>query len=62
LVIADPLAAGAVQYTVMLPSLFASPYTAVGAPGTAMSVSLADAAEAGPVPVPLVAVTVNVYA
>ena len=34
----------------------------VGAPGTVTGVTLLDAAEADPVPTPLVAVTVNVYA
>jgi hypothetical protein len=34
----------------------------VGAPGTVAGVTLFDAADAGPVPTPLVAVTVNVYA
>ena len=34
----------------------------VGAPGTPAGVTLFDAAEAGPVPIALVAVTVNVYA
>ncbi|MBK7743707.1 MAG: hypothetical protein IPI40_08510 [Betaproteobacteria bacterium] len=36
--------------------------TAVGAPGTVAGVTAADAADAGPVPTALVAVTVNVYA
>jgi hypothetical protein len=60
-VIADPLAVGAVQLTVTVPVLLAVALTAVGAPGTAMSVWLAEAAEAVPVPIPLVAVTVKVY-
>jgi hypothetical protein len=36
-VIVDPLVAGAVQLTVTLPLLLATPLTAVGAPGTAVS-------------------------
>jgi hypothetical protein len=36
--------------------------TAVGAPGTVAGVTAADAADAGPLPTALVAVTVNVYA
>jgi hypothetical protein len=59
-VIADPLAAGAVQVRLTVPLLLAVALTAVGAPGTAMSVWLAEAAEADPVPIPLVAVTVKV--
>jgi hypothetical protein len=34
----------------------------VGAPGAPTGVTLLEAVEAGPVPIPLVAVTVNVYA
>ena len=60
--IADPLAAGAVQLTAMLPLLFTTAVTAVGAPGNAASVWLVDAAEAEPVPITFVAVTVKVYA
>jgi hypothetical protein len=37
-VIADPLAVGAVQDKLTVPSLLAVPATPVGAPGTAMSV------------------------
>ena len=36
--------------------------TAVGASGTAPGVTLFDGADGGPVPIALVAVTVNVYA
>ena len=36
--------------------------TAVGAPGTVAGVTLLEAADAGPVPIALVAVTVKVYA
>jgi hypothetical protein len=59
-VIAEPpLLAGAVKVTVAwaLPAV-AAPI--VGAPGTVAGVTLFDAAEAGPVPTPLVAVTVKV--
>ena len=59
--IAAPLVAGAVQLTVMLPLLFTTAVTAVGAPGTSAGVIPLDAAEAAPVPTALVAVTVNVY-
>jgi hypothetical protein len=60
-VIADPLAAGAVQVTDMLPLLFTVALTAVGAPGSSAGVIPLDAAEAAPVPNALVAVTVKVY-
>jgi hypothetical protein len=60
-VIAAPLLAGAVQLRLTVPVLFAVPATAVGAPGKAASVWLPDAAEAVPVPITLVAVTVKVY-
>jgi hypothetical protein len=56
-----PLEAGAVNETEAL----ATPGVAVpivGAPGTVGVVMLFDAAEAAPVPIALVAVTVNVYA
>jgi hypothetical protein len=59
-VIAEPpLLAGAVKVTVAwaLPAV-AAPI--VGAPGTVAGVTLFEAAEAGPVPTPLVAVTVKV--
>jgi hypothetical protein len=58
---AAPLVAGAVQLTVMLPLLFTTAVTAVGAPGTSAGVTPADAVDAAPVPIPLLAVTVNVY-
>jgi hypothetical protein len=61
-VIAEPLAAGAVQVRPTVPLVLAVAFTVVGAPGTAMSVWLPDATEAVPVPITLVAVTVNVYA
>jgi hypothetical protein len=61
-VIAEPLAAGAVQVRPTVPLVLAVALTVVGAPGTAMSVWLPDANEAGPVPITLVAVTVKVYA
>jgi hypothetical protein len=54
-----PLLAGAVQLTVAL-ALPATAVTAVGAPGVDSGVTAAEAAEAGPVPAALVAVTVNV--
>ena len=38
------------------------PLTPVGAPGTVDGVTALDAVEAGPVPLALLAVTVNVYA
>ena len=53
--------AGAVKLTVAL--LFpAVAVPIVGAPGTVAGVTLLEAAEAAPVPTPLVAVTVKVYA
>ena len=65
MVITDPpLFAGAVKATVAL-ALPAAAAPMVGAPGTvaaAPGVTLFDAADAGPVPIALVAVTVNVYA
>jgi hypothetical protein len=54
-----PLLAGATQLTVAL-ALPATAVTPVGAPGVVSGVTAADAAEAGPVPLALVAVTVNV--
>ena len=56
-----PLAAGAVKLmvTCALPAL-ARPM--VGAPGTVAGVTLLDDADAAPVPIALVAVTVKVYA
>ena len=57
---APPVAAGAVQLTTdcVLPPLV--PATPVGAPGVPSVIEL-EAAEAGPVPMALVAVTVKVY-
>jgi hypothetical protein len=54
-----PFDAGAVKLTVAskLPAVAATP---VGAPGTVTGIMLFDAADAGPVPTALVAVTVNV--
>ena len=54
-----PLEAGAVKLTLAeaLPGVAETP---VGAPGTVAGVTAFDAAEAGPVPTPLVAVTVKV--
>ena len=52
--------AGAVQDTVDWALPLAVADTPVGAPGTVDGVAGADGAEAGPVPMPLVAVTVNV--
>jgi hypothetical protein len=55
-----PFEAGGVKLTVAcwLPAVAV---TAVGAPGTVAGVTLFDAADAGPVPIALVAVTVKVY-
>src|SRR5712691_6817563 len=55
-----PLEAGAFQASVTLefPAVAVSP---VGAPGTVAGVTALEAADAGPVPTALVAVTVNVY-
>jgi hypothetical protein len=60
-VIADPLAAGAVQETLTVPLLLAVALTAVGAPGAVAGVTPADAAEATPAPITLAAVTLKVY-
>ena len=54
-----PLAAGVENVTVAAP-VPAVAVPMVGAPGTAEGVAAADGAEAGPVPMALVAVTVNV--
>ena len=60
--IADPpFEAGADHDTPTCP-LPGTPDTPVGAPGTVAGVTGADALDAGPVPTPLVAVTMNVYA
>jgi hypothetical protein len=54
------LLAGAVKLTVAVPfPTVAVPI--VGAPGTVAGVTLLEAADAAPVPTPLVAVTVKVY-
>jgi hypothetical protein len=58
---APPLLAGAAKL-IVASALPALADTAVGAPGTVAGVTLFDAADAGPVPTELVAVTVNVYA
>lgn len=59
-VIGDPpFDAGGMNETIARP-LLALAATIVGAPGTARSVMLFDAADAGPVPTAFVAVTVNV--
>jgi hypothetical protein len=55
------LLAGAVKLTVVLP-FPAVAVPIVGAPGTVAGVTLLEAADAAPVPTPLVAVTVKVYA
>jgi len=54
-----PLDAGAVHVTDAC-ALPAVADTAVGAPGTVAGVTAAEAAEAGPVPAALAALTVNV--
>ena len=54
-----PLDAGAVKATEAL-ALPAVAVTPVGAPGTVAGTTALDGADAGPVPVPLVAVTVKV--
>jgi hypothetical protein len=54
-----PLSAGAVQLT-PAEAFPAVAVTLVGAPGTAIGVTLLDAAEAGPSPAAFVATTVNV--
>jgi hypothetical protein len=59
-VMVAPLLAGAVQLTVMFSLISGVALTAVGAPGTATSVIGAEAGDAGPVPIALVAVTVKV--
>jgi hypothetical protein len=55
-----PLEAGAAQEIVACP-LAAVADTLVGAPGTVNGVTALEAAEVGPLPAALVAVTVNVY-
>ncbi len=56
-----PLSAGAMNVTVAC-AVPAVALTPVGAPGTVVGVTAFDAADAGPVPMALVAVTVKVYA
>ena len=56
-----PLLAGALNVTVAC-ALPAVAVPIVGAPGTVAGVTLLEAADAAPVPTPLVAVTVKVYA
>jgi len=58
-VIVDPLEGGAVHDTPaeLSPAVALTP---VGAPGTAAGVTAVEADDAGPVPTPLVAVTVKV--
>ena len=56
----EPCWTGAVQVTATV-ALPGTPVTDVGRPGTGSGVTELDAAEAGPVPTELVAVTVNVY-
>jgi hypothetical protein len=58
---APPLLAGAEKLTVAC-ALPPVAETETGAPGTVAGVTLFDAADAGPVPTELAAVTVNVYA
>jgi hypothetical protein len=55
-----PLEAGAAQEIVACP-LAAVADTLVGAPGTVNGVTALEAAEVGPLPAALAAVTVNVY-
>jgi hypothetical protein len=54
-----PFELGTVKLTVAW-ALPATAVTTVGAPGTVAGVTLLDALDAGPVPIALVAVTVNV--
>jgi hypothetical protein len=61
MIAAPPLLAGGVKLTVAC-ALPAVAVPMVGAPGTVAGVTLFEAADAGPVPTELVAVTVNVYA
>ena len=59
---APPFDTGAVQDTFDRALANEVAVTPVGAPGTVEGVAGADGADDGPVPRPLVAVTVNVYA
>jgi len=56
-----PLEVDAVQDTTDWVLAYDVAFTAVGAVGTVAGMADAEADEAGPVPAPLVAVTVNVY-
>jgi hypothetical protein len=58
-VIALPFAAGAVKLTIACASP-ATAVTAVGTPGNATGITLLDGADGAPVPITLVALTVNV--
>jgi hypothetical protein len=60
-IVEPPSLAGAVYATVAVVPPVAVAVPIVGAPGTLAVVTLFDAALAGPVPIILVAVTVNVY-
>ena len=55
-----PLEAGASQETTTPPAGFGAAVTPVGAPGVVAGTAGAEAADAGPVPTPLVAVAVKV--
>ena len=59
--VAPPLETGAVQDTTDWALAYDVPVTAVGTPGRVAGVAGAEAADAGPVPAALVALTVNVY-
>ncbi len=61
-VIAEPPLAGADHDTAIFPVPAPVPLTLKGAPGRVIGVNEFDADDAGPVPVPFVAVTANVYA
>ena len=58
---APPVETGAVQDTTDWALPLEDAVTPVGAPGTVAGMAGAEAADAGPVPAELVAVTVNVY-
>ena len=59
-IVAPPLDAGVVQFTVTDVALATATAPIVGAPGTVAGVTAADAADPADVPVAFVAVTVNV--
>jgi hypothetical protein len=61
LVMISPLPVGAVQVRPTDPSGLGVATKAVGVPGTPSSITAFDAADAAPVPITLVAVTVKVY-